>query len=152
MFYYLFYTTFLIIGSYSLAILFGILTVKQIRQDIALQSPKTRQLQTQFNRILLIQSTIPFLLTTIPMSTVVLTAFMNINTGQIGTLIMMAISWIPFFNSLTSILLIAPYRQWLFKICMEPTRVASLGSDVQNTSKGLSNTINTRSLSVEINR
>ncbi len=55
MFFYLLYTTCLIIGSYSLAVTFGLLTMKQLRRDAFLQSQRTRKLQTQFNKILLIQ-------------------------------------------------------------------------------------------------
>lgn len=57
------------------------------------------------------------------MSAVVLTALLNLNTGHIGTILLMFIGWIPFCNSLATILFIAPYRHWFYRICLKPTRV-----------------------------
>lgn len=55
MFWYLLYTAFLIVGSYALAIFFGVATMRRLRRDTAAHSERTRALQRVFNRIMVLQ-------------------------------------------------------------------------------------------------
>jgi hypothetical protein len=53
--YYLLYTACLIIGSYSVAILFGVLTARRLKLDNFRENARIQKLHSQFNRIVIIQ-------------------------------------------------------------------------------------------------
>ncbi|KAI6226632.1 hypothetical protein M3Y95_00641100 [Aphelenchoides besseyi] len=108
---YLSWSTIVICGSYLTTLILSRLSVKALRQHASQFSGRTKMLQAQFTRTLAYQTVLPLFFSIIPMNIIVFTTFMNIDTGSLGTIMMSSISYIPFFNSFTTICCIKSYRQ-----------------------------------------
>ncbi|KAI6210939.1 Seven TM Receptor [Aphelenchoides besseyi] len=108
---YLSWSTIVICGSYLSTLILSRLSIKALHQDGSQFSGRTKRLQAQFTRTLAYQTVLPLFFSIIPMNIIVFTTFMNIDTESLGTIMMSSISYIPLFNSLTTICCIKTYRQ-----------------------------------------
>lgn len=96
--------------------------VKKQTRDVRL-SDQTQKLQNQFNQVLMIQVGKPITYfnhqfkATIPLFVVVLPCVIGcgftlllINSGYLGSILMIALSWLPVLNSFATLVLLPPYR------------------------------------------
>ncbi|CAD5221009.1 unnamed protein product [Bursaphelenchus okinawaensis] len=90
------------------------LTVNIIHKDQHHYSDRTKRLHQQINTFLICQATITFGIAIIPSTIIFIPLFCHINMGLAPYVGFMLLSWIPMFNPLMSMIVIAPYRRVLF--------------------------------------
>ncbi|CAD5233746.1 unnamed protein product [Bursaphelenchus xylophilus] len=100
-----------IAGSYLLMIHIGRKTLQFTSKMDASYSERTRRLQRQLTNFMFVQATIPLFVSVIPSLTIVIPAFLYIDTGRICCYCVLATSWIPVLNPIITIVVIVPFRR-----------------------------------------
>uniref|UniRef100_A0A1I7RJQ8 G_PROTEIN_RECEP_F1_2 domain-containing protein n=1 Tax=Bursaphelenchus xylophilus TaxID=6326 RepID=A0A1I7RJQ8_BURXY len=94
---------------YSLTLFIGFKGQKNLRIVQNTSSRRTKHLQVQLSRYLLLQTTIQLLTSVIPVSVIIFAGFFRLDAGLTPTFCMVALSWIPIINPLLTMIVIAPY-------------------------------------------
>ncbi|CAD5232415.1 unnamed protein product [Bursaphelenchus xylophilus] len=109
--------------SYLVSILFAYKSMAHLHKYDHLYSRKTKFLHQKLSKCLLFQNVAPLFVSIIPIMVMVVPLFFRITINQEITIFMIAISLIPAFNSLVTIAIISPYRQYILNLFRCPSRV-----------------------------
>lgn len=78
---------------YGLIAWFAQQTIKELKSQKFVLTERTKNLQRQFSRIMLIQAVTQIFPSFVPLAVVVASMFFHLSTGYVGELIMMGNSW-----------------------------------------------------------
>ncbi|CAD5223996.1 unnamed protein product [Bursaphelenchus okinawaensis] len=127
-------STITVSASYTFSILFAYMSVNHLRDFDHIYSKKTKLLHQKLSKCLLFQNIAPLFVSIIPILVMVVPLFFKITINQEITVFMIAISLIPAFNSLVTLLIISPYRDFVKKVLCRNFFHSSMSTVVNTTS------------------
>ncbi|CAD5218449.1 unnamed protein product [Bursaphelenchus okinawaensis] len=103
--------TLLCIGSYSGVIYFIWAVYKHLSAHSDSMTTKTRKLQNNMNKVMLIQALIPLTNCSLPITVANIAIVMNVDFYLTGTIVITAFSWISVIKPMSTIYFVKPYRR-----------------------------------------
>ncbi|CAD5210417.1 unnamed protein product [Bursaphelenchus okinawaensis] len=108
---YFFYSGALVTSCYVLLLLYAYKTLNHLKINSKMYSERTKSMQRQLSRALLIQSVLPIFTSIAPILFICVPSFFYLDTGKLAMVCISITSWIPVFNPLLTITVIKPYRR-----------------------------------------
>uniref|UniRef100_A0A1I7RQF6 G_PROTEIN_RECEP_F1_2 domain-containing protein n=1 Tax=Bursaphelenchus xylophilus TaxID=6326 RepID=A0A1I7RQF6_BURXY len=101
--------------SLSLAMHYALKMLRFLKTNEYSITNKTRSMQNQFTRVIILQGLNTFLFSVIPFTVITVTTLLRFRFERFGLLAMIPLAWLPVANGLFSLLVIKKYREFIFQ-------------------------------------
>ncbi|CAD5220259.1 unnamed protein product [Bursaphelenchus xylophilus] len=103
-------------SGFVLAAMYYVFKIRTFLHQNQKKSNKTKRLEDQFTRVVIIQGFNTFFFAFIPLSVVSLGTLTHIRLEIMGLLVMIPLSWLPVANGLYTLLAIRKYREYFLRM------------------------------------
>ncbi|CAD5216194.1 unnamed protein product [Bursaphelenchus okinawaensis] len=136
-----FYSGAMMSGAYFVALYYGYMSFKKIVPEGGVVTQKVQKLRVQFMRNLIAQTINSYIFAVFPMLIIVACVFIGTNTKHYGIGIMLVSAWCPFMNAALSIIIIRPYREFVFGRLMKKGEETTIDKKTSMSKPGGGHTI-----------